>query len=242
MRLHPQHISNPIQPGRTRQIRHFRHGKNTCRVSSCGSPYRPGLPEDHSPSVIQLAIGPRFSYTGSFAVRLFCAIDIPEDVSATLRAMLGRLRPLANLRWTSVEKLHITTKFIGEWPDERLSEIQACLRQVVSAPFQIVLGSLAWAPNRTRPRVFLAHVEASPELDALASATERALAGVGIAVEDRPYRPHLTLARVKDRVSLEALQRAATQVAPLGSFRATAQHLYLSAGGKYTKLESFAFL
>jgi len=90
--------------------------------------------------------------------------------------------------------------------------------------------------------VFLAHVEASPELDALASATERALAGVGIAVEDRPYRPHLTLARVKDRVSLEALQRAATQVAPLGSFRATAQHLYLSAGGKYTKLESFAFL
>jgi 2'-5' RNA ligase len=180
--------------------------------------------------------------TISFAVRLFTAIDIPDDVRAVLRGLLARLRPLANLRWTSIENLHITTKFIGDWPEARLGEIQTALRQVVAGPVQIALRGLAWFPNQNRPRVLLAQVDAGPELAALASATERALAAAGVPVEDREYRPHLTLARVKDRVQLEALRPAVEQVGALGSFRATAQYLYLSAGGKYTKLGSFALL
>jgi len=47
-------------------------------------------------------------------LRLFTAIDIPADVKARLAALLDRLRPLARLHWIPVEKLHITTKFIGE--------------------------------------------------------------------------------------------------------------------------------
>jgi len=47
-------------------------------------------------------------------LRLFTAIDIPSDVKAALAALIDRLRPLAKLHWIPVEKLHITTKFIGE--------------------------------------------------------------------------------------------------------------------------------
>src|SRR5713101_8443752 len=90
----------------------------------------------------------RFSYTGKLPrsphevkagqagslphMRLFTAIDIPEEVRAALRSLLARLRPLANLRWSPVENMHITIKFIGEWPEARLGEIQEALRKVAS--------------------------------------------------------------------------------------------------------------
>ena len=57
-------------------------------------------------------------------MRLFTAIDIPADVKAALAALLDRLRPLADLRWIPLEKLHITTKFVGEWPEDRLDELK----------------------------------------------------------------------------------------------------------------------
>src|SRR5712692_8778884 len=90
----------------------------------------------------------RFSYTGKLPasshkvmpgkagklpqVRLFTAIDISEEVRAALRALLDKLRPLAKLGWVSPEKLHITTKFIGEWPEARLGEIHAAVCKIRS--------------------------------------------------------------------------------------------------------------
>ena len=178
-------------------------------------------------------------------MRLFTAIDIPSDVKATLAALLYRLRPLAKLHWISVEKLHITTKFIGEWPEERLDELQRVLGAVrVSGPVEIAIRRIGWLPNPRSARTLYAGVEPSEALTALAAATERAAEGVGIPVEDRIYRAHVTLARTRKQVPLGALKNALTEIelSTIGSYRASSFALYLSAAGKYTKLQEFSFI
>ena len=175
-------------------------------------------------------------------MRLFTAIDIPADVKAALAALLDRLRPLVKLHWIPVEKLHITTKFIGEWPADKLDELKAALAAITCpAPVDIAIGRIGWLPNPRSARVLYAGVESSESLTALAAATERAAAGVGVAAEDRIYRPHVTLARTRKRVPLDALKRALSEIelSAIGSYAASSFALYLSANGKYTKLQEF---
>jgi 2'-5' RNA ligase len=175
-------------------------------------------------------------------MRLFVAIDIPQEVQSNLNALLQRLRPAAKLQWSPPQNLHVTTKFIGEWPEERLEEMKKTLTQVpTSGVFDIAIRGLGWFPNPRSPRVFWAGVDGGEPLSALAAATEAATAKSGVPREKRSYSPHLTLARIRDRVPLEALRKAIAALASddFGSFRAIAFVLYLSAGGKYTKLAEF---
>ena len=178
-------------------------------------------------------------------MRLFTAIDIPEDVMEGVRSLLKRLKPLATLSWSGVENLHITTKFIGEWPEERLREMELALAATPApGPIEITVRGLGWFPNERRPRVFWAGIDGGEPLRALARATEQAVARLGVPVEERAYSPHLTLARIKEAVPLDALRKA-LQALPsecgfdFGSFQASSFFLYLSANGRYTQLARF---
>lgn len=181
-------------------------------------------------------------------MRLFTAIDISEEVRVHLRALLGRWKPLARINWSPVDNLHLTTKFIGEWPEERLDKIKHALAAVPRAgAFDVAVRGLGWFPPARaessivrRPRVLWAGIEAGEALLTLARATEQAVATLGVPVEERPYSPHLTLARIREAVPLDALRSAvAHDAADFGTFRATEFFLYLSAGGKYTRLATF---
>ncbi|MCU1334979.1 MAG: 2-5 ligase [Bryobacterales bacterium] len=175
-------------------------------------------------------------------LRLFTAIDIPPDVKTRLAALLDRLRPLAKLHWIPLEKLHITTKFIGEWPEERLDDLKRALSAITnSAPVEIAIRRLGWLPNPRSARVLYAGVEAGEALTALAADTERAMQGIGVAPDDRIYRPHVTLARTRKTVPLDTLRPtlAEIELSPIGSYTASSFALYLSTGGKYTKLQEF---
>ena len=177
-------------------------------------------------------------------MRLFTAIDIPADVKARLAALLDRLRPLAKLHWIPVKKLHITTKFIGEWPEERLEDLKQVLAAIASpAPVDVAIGRVGWLPNPRSARILYAGVEVSETLITLAAATERAAESIGIAAENRIYRPHVTLARTRKTVPLDTLKRelAEIELSVIGSYRASSFALYLSASGKYTKLQEFSF-
>jgi len=179
-------------------------------------------------------------------LRLFTAIDIPDDVKAALATLLDRLRPLAKLHWIPVEKLHITTKFIGEWPDKpeaRLDELKRALAAITCPIVDVAIRRMGWLPNPRSARVLYAGVESSETLTALARVTEQAAESVGVPVEDRIYCPHVTLARTRKKVPLSALKHALTEIelSTIGSFRASSFALYLSAAGKYTKLQEFTF-
>jgi 2'-5' RNA ligase len=178
-------------------------------------------------------------------MRLFAAIDIPADLTEALRSFVDRLRPTAEIKWSPLENLHITTKFIGEWPEQRLDEMKRALASVpVSGAFAIAVKGLGWFPNPRRPRVFWAGVDGAEPLRALARATEQAVSKLGVPVEERDYSPHLTLARIRETVALDRLH-ATLESLPAGCgfdfgfFKATQFFLYLLAGGEYTQLAEF---
>ena len=178
-------------------------------------------------------------------MRLFTGLDLPGHVISELDALITQFRPLAPLmRWSPAANLHVTTKFIGEWPPERLDELTAALALAPAPPpFPIGLSGLGWFPNPHQPRIFWCAVKAPPELQNLAVATEARLVELGIAKEDRPYTAHLTLARIGEatKPDLAALRRAIAMLesTEFGAWTATAFHLYLSEGGRYSKLASF---
>jgi 2'-5' RNA ligase len=178
-------------------------------------------------------------------MRLFVAIDIPAEIKDALRCFVDRLRPTAKIGWSSVENLHITTKFVGEWPEPRLDEMRRALTSVpVDGAIDVRVKGLGWFPNPRRPRVFWAGVEGGEPLRALARATEQAVALLGVPVEERDYSPHLTLARIREAAPIERLHQTLESLPAgcgfdFGSFSATQFFLYLSAGGKYTQLAGF---
>ncbi len=180
-------------------------------------------------------------------MRLFCGIEIPEAIQARLRALTGRLKPLAKLSWSPVENLHVTTKFIGEWPEDRIEEMKRTLAAVPRPePFEIAVRGLGWFPNERNPRVFWTGIEAGEGLRCLASDTEKGVAALGVPVEEREFHPHLTLARRRDPVPIEHLRKEVASIVnddaastDFGHFRAGAFILYLSKGGRYTKLEEY---
>jgi RNA 2',3'-cyclic 3'-phosphodiesterase len=180
-------------------------------------------------------------------MRLFTALDLPDEVIRNLEALLDKLRPTARIHWSPPANLHVTTKFIGEWPEARLEELKAGLAVLAPRqPITVDIRQLGFFPNPRSPRVFWCGVEA-PGLEALAAATEQATAALGIPTEARAFSPHLTLARIKERLDLGALGQAIGHLPSLdfGHFPVDRFFLYQSrlrpSGSVYTKLAEFPF-
>ncbi len=181
-------------------------------------------------------------------MRLFCGLDLAPGVTSALADLVRKLRPAARIHWSPVENLHLTTKFIGEWSAERLDEMKQALAPLaVRDPIPIEIRGLGWFPNPHAPRVFWAGVKAPPALAELARETDAALRTLGVPAENRPFSPHLTLARIKSPVPLVGLRQriAAIESTEFGAFTAGAFCLYLSelnpGGSVYTKLAEFCF-
>jgi RNA 2',3'-cyclic 3'-phosphodiesterase len=179
-------------------------------------------------------------------MRLFTGIDLREEVRERLERLLTLLRPCAHVKWSPVYNLHVTLKFIGEWPEEKLPELEAGLRTVAPRPAVAAdVKGLGWYPNPHHPRVFWVAVQGGDPLVSLAKDVESALAPLGIAVEDRPFTAHLTLARIKEPAPLQALRNAIAQLESVdfGSLQVDRFYLYRSqpgsAGSIYTKLSEY---
>lgn len=180
-------------------------------------------------------------------MRLFTGIAIPSAITDNLKLLLERLRPTARISWSPPANFHITTKFIGEWPEDRLPELNSALSSLQAHPsMQIAVSGIGWLPNPHSPRVLFAAIKAGPELAALAAATEAVLEPLGLEREERAFKPHLTLARIKDRaIPLGPLRSAIAELesTDFGSFTADRFHLYHSkpgpSGSVYTQLGEF---
>src|SRR5689334_19614087 len=141
-------------------------------------------------------------------MRLFTAIDLPTEVLLRLERLISALRPEALIKWSPLDNLHITTKFIGEWPEARLDELHEALSSVEPRePFDVEVRNLGWFPNERSPRVLWAGVDGGPALLKLVQDTENSLLAVGIPKEDRGFSAHLTLARIKNPVPLHRLRQ-----------------------------------
>jgi 2'-5' RNA ligase len=181
-------------------------------------------------------------------MRLFVALDIPDDVRAAIGALIAKLRDACrSARWVRIEGAHVTLKFIGEVSAEKVADIKTALASLqFPAPITMSFRSLGFFPNERRPRVLWAGIEADPELGALATAVETALEPLGIAREQRAFSPHITLARFDSPKGLDSLRESIATAEPLefGTSIAKEFHLYQSVlkrgGAEYTRLATYS--
>ena len=190
-------------------------------------------------------------------MRVFVALDIPEEVRAALGKLIARLRPACHAaRWVRIEGVHLTLKFIGELQPEKIEPIKASLARIrCPDTIELKFRNVGFFPDERRPRVFWAGIETGPELGALAEAVETSLEPLGIAKELRAFSPHLTLARLEPRrganagsgFAVDALSKAISEAGSLefGAGIANEFHLYQSilksGGAEYTRLATFRF-
>ncbi len=144
--------------------------------------------------------------------------------------------------------MHLTLKFLGEQPEERLQAIAGAVRRAAreAAPFELQFRGLGVFPSPQRARIIWAGAAAGAAgLAALARLLEQALAGEGFPRENRPFRAHLTLGRVRRPLPEQLLRRqlaeGATFVTPASTVPSL--RLYRSRltpqGAHYTALEEF---
>lgn len=135
-------------------------------------------------------------------MRLFVAAQVPERQKRSLQATLENWRSsLPGARWTSRESWHVTLKFLGEVPEAQLDEVQEVLMDAVARVdrFSTQLTAAGAFPNLRRPRVlWMGLSDEGHSFRNLAGRMDRKFEKAGFVSENRPFRPHVTLARFRD--------------------------------------------
>ena len=146
------------------------------------------------------------SVTGS--IRVFIALDLPPQAKEALTRTIGALGQEIStvVRCVDSSGIHLTLKFLGNIHPTFTPQVFEAMTQAAqsdhSNTFQLSLSQLGVFPNPRRPRVLWAGIQG--DLTALAGLqirVEEAAGRIGFAPEQRPYRPHLTLGRVREGVS-----------------------------------------
>ena len=145
-------------------------------------------------------------------IRAFVAVELTDElrsaialvqtqVKAELARELRRTAPDARLQWVRPEAIHLTLKFLGDIEDGQVEDIAQALAVAVSpqARFSMEVGGLGVFPDLRAPRVLWIGLSGPGPLVSLAQSVDQALAGLDFSLETRPFNPHLTLARIKER-------------------------------------------
>ena len=146
-------------------------------------------------------------------MRLFVGIEISLavvtatiELIAQLRAASATLAPRTRITWVTAERLHVTVRFIGHVDEAKADAIRAVLEPPLALhSFDLTVSGVGAFPPKGSPRVVWAGLTAGRDqlLTVERSVSER-LAHAGVPREERPYRPHLTLARVREAAGLRS--------------------------------------
>jgi len=126
-------------------------------------------------------------------MRLFIAIELPDEVKRPLERMRA---DIPGSRWVPVEQIHLTLAFLGEVDDATLERLTEALAAIRAPGFSLRFSGTGCFPDRRRPRVLWAGMEPEPLLNSLASQVREAVVAFTITQEERPFFPHITLARL----------------------------------------------
>lgn len=181
-------------------------------------------------------------------MRLFLAINLPAETRSELaRATEGLRASAPSLSWVGEARIHLTLKFLDEQPPEMVERLQDMLAVVTTRHRELLMkvDGIGAFPNFRRARVVWIGVNADPRLELLHHDLEVACETLGFELDGRPFRPHVTLARVRhplDEPAARALARAAKAVDFRAEFIARSIDLMRSelssSGSSYTTLVS----
>lgn len=148
-------------------------------------------------------------------VRAFIAFALPEDVRSHLRRVQAALKKEDwPVKWVQPDNIHLTLKFLGDVPEAEIPSIRRAMEAAADGfeAIRLSASGLGAFPGVKRPRVIWCGVGGDLEaLTALHERLETELAALGKEKEDRAFKGHLTLGRVKGRVPPEALVDAVTR-------------------------------
>ena len=137
-------------------------------------------------------------------IRTFIAVEPSAEVRRALAGLTADLMsawPAGSVRWIPPESLHLTLRFLGKTEDDRVERLTAALDEVTAdAPAcELTLGSPGAFPDARRPRVLWVGLGGSgtSALRSMQGEMEERVSGLGWDREHRPFRPHLTLGRVR---------------------------------------------
>lgn len=181
-------------------------------------------------------------------MRLFIAIEIPETVKAELNEMQVKLRRAgAEVGWTKPENIHLTLRFLGETGEDKLDDLKRICAETSAEfhPFALRLKDIGYFPNFRQPRVLwvglAGEIESAVQLQ---KNLEEGLTTSGFKPEDKAFKPHLTIGRVKSGKNVKPLVATADMYQlPEMSFGVGEIVLMKSdlhpAGARYTAISRF---
>ena len=143
-------------------------------------------------------------------VRSFIAIELPDEIRLAIARLQAQLKSgQFSVKWVDPYSIHLTLKFLGNIAVDRISGITGAIEEAARgiSPFHLEVKGLGVFPNLRRVQVVWVGISGEVErLSQLQQRIESNLAPLGFAPESRRFTPHLTLARLRDRASLDERQ------------------------------------
>jgi len=190
----------------------------------------------------QIPFSKKYSFVYHAAMRLFVAIDLPDETREACRSF--RREKLDGAKWVAVEQIHLTLRFIGESSEEQALALRSALQGIHARSFPLRVRGLGCFPGPKRPRVLWLGLEVSQPLLNLQASIENMVQSVGFLPEPKSFSPHLSLARFRFSLAgqvqsfLEKYQAWGTSDFTVTSFFLYSS-LLLPQGAKHEKLEEF---
>ncbi|MGD2271275.1 MAG: RNA 2',3'-cyclic phosphodiesterase [Desulfobacterales bacterium] len=185
------------------------------------------------------------------SIRTFIAIELPQNI----RAAIGEIQEVLksnkfNAKWVRAENIHLTLKFLGNIDPAAVAGIEAVLHDTVktTAPFSLMAKGLGVFPGLRRPRViWIGIVGQIDALIRLQRGLDENLQKIGFTPEKRPFKGHLTIARVRGGLDSRRMAAAINRFQDFEAESFTVKNLVLfksdlqPTGSVYTKLLDIAF-
>jgi RNA 2',3'-cyclic 3'-phosphodiesterase len=180
--------------------------------------------------------------------RIFIALKV--EAGAALLAMISSLKSGLlndNIKWTSIDNIHITLAFLGDTQESLINDITKMLKFKCagSGKFNLTLKGCGLFRNLNDPRIIWTGIGPSERLMQLNESVMNGLKLLKIKMEDRPYNPHLTLGRIKhlnDKDLLKSLidrfQNVELQIVPVTDV-VLYESILLQSGPIYRPLAKF---
>jgi 2'-5' RNA ligase len=145
-------------------------------------------------------------------MRLFIAMPLPEKIEELLAEIIFDLKQIrSKVKWVTPKNIHLTLKFLGDTDEKKIPEIIEAIKKIGSDYKMVIseINKLGAFPNLRRPRVIWAGLDGSIDILAeIAGKIENEMEKAGFEKENRPFKSHLTLGRVKDNFGIADLTQA----------------------------------
>ncbi len=174
-------------------------------------------------------------------MRLFIAALMPDYIQYKLANYIHSLRNnIDGVKWERSQKLHVTLKFLGDVKEPDLNEISNLVEKVVEpySPFKMSISDFGSFPSLQNPRVLYVGLSKNKELSKFQNKLDDGLSQIGFEKEERKFVPHITIGRVKQRMSIKDVPRiskAAFDINQIGIIKSELK----PEGSLYTPLKLF---